>query len=109
MIVSDKNVSDALGYLAIDPHPVAIALKDVTDTENRRKECLARAYLQAEGSIDARKATAEISSDCIEAKNAEADAILELERHRARSRAADMLLEIWRTENANARAAEKIR
>lgn len=109
MIVSDKNVSDALAYLAIDPHPVALALKDVTDAENLRKERMAEIYLKADGSIDARKAAAEINPFCIEAKNAEAESIMELERHRARSRAADMLLEIWRTENANARAAERIR
>ena len=109
MIVSDKNVSDALAYLAIDPHPVALARKDTTDAENKCKELFARSYLAADGSIDARKATSEINEEYIAAKAEESQAILDLERHRARARAADMLLEIWRTENANARAAERIR
>ena len=28
MIVSEANVHDALAYLAIDPHPIALARKD---------------------------------------------------------------------------------
>lgn len=109
MIVSDKNVSDALAYLAIDPHPVALARKDVTDSENARKESYAKAFLEASGNIEERKAKAEINLSTIDTKAAETKDILELERHRARTRAADMLLEIWRTENANARASERVR
>lgn len=109
MIVSEKNVSDALAYLAIDPHPLALAQKDVTDGENLCKEIFARRFLAAEGPIDARKATAEIDESYVEAKKDEAEAILQLTRHRARIKAAEMILEIWRTENANMRAAERIR
>ena len=109
MIVSENNIQTALEYLAIDPHPVALAHKYVTDAENKRKETMARIFLEAEGSVEARKATAEADTECVAAKAEEADAILELERHRARSRAAEMLIEVWRSENANARAAERIR
>lgn len=109
MIVSDKNVSDALAYLADDPHPLALARKDVTDAENKAKQAYARAFLDADGSVDARKAQAELAPEYVEAKRDEADAILDLERHKSRAKAAEMLLEIWRSENANARAAEKVR
>lgn len=109
MIVSDKNIQTALEYLAIDPHPVALARKEVTDAENKCKRLFAQAFLGAEGSVDARKAEAEASGDYVTAREEEAMAILELERHRARSRAAEMLIEVWRSENANARAAERIR
>ena len=109
MIVTERNVSDALAYLAIDPHPIALARKDVTDSENARKEAFAKAFLNATGNIEERKSCAEIDSDMIAAKQEEAADIMELERHRARTRAAEMLLEVWRTENANARAAEKVR
>ena len=108
-IVSEKNVSDALAYLAIDPHPVALARKYVTDSENKCKETFASAFLVASGSVDARRATAEINADYMAAKKEAADDILELERHRSRIRAAEMLIETWRTENANARAAERVR
>ena len=109
MIVTDKNISTALEYLAIDPHPVALARKETVDAENRCKELFARAYLGGDGSIDARKATAEIDGEYVKAKEVEAQAILNLERARARSRAAEMLIEVWRSENANARAAERVR
>jgi hypothetical protein len=109
MIVSDKNVSDALVYLADDPHPIALARKYVTDAENKAKQIYARAFLSAEGSVESRKATAEISSEYIAAKSEESEAIQELERHRARARAAEMLIECWRSENANVRAAERVR
>lgn len=109
MIVSEKNISTALEYLAIDPHPFALARKHVTDAENKRKEAFARAFVCAVGTEFARKSAAETDPDCIVAKAEEAEAILELERHRSRARAAEMLIEVWRTENANIRAAERVR
>ena len=109
MIVKDKNISDALAYLCVDPHPIALARKDVTDSENARKECYAKAFLAATGNIEERKAQAEIDPATIAAKAEEAKDILELERHKARARAADMLISVWQSDGANARAAEKIR
>lgn len=109
MIVSDNNVTDALHYLALDPHPVALSRKDVTDAENRCKQAFAKAFLSAEGSVEARKAIAEVSDEHVAAKSDESDAIMEFERHKARAKAADMLISVWQSENANERAAGKVR
>lgn len=109
MIVTDEKVEIALSYLNMDPHPLALARKDVTDAETKAKQAYARAYLGADGSVEARKATAETSADYAAAKREEANAALEFERHRARVKGAEMMIEIWRSENANARAAERIR
>jgi hypothetical protein len=109
MIVSEKNVSDALAYLAQDPHPIALARKWVTDAENSAKATFARVFLEASGSVDARKQTAESDGEYLSIKEDEAEAILEHERHRARVKAAEMLIEVWRSENANVRAAERVR
>lgn len=109
MIVSDKNVSDALTYLADYPHPVAVARKALTDAENAAKRSFAQAFLSAEGAVEARRAKAETSDEYQEAKAIESAAVLDLETHKARCRAAEMLIEIWRSENANARAAERVR
>ena len=109
MIVNQERVELALDYLNLDPHPLALARKDVTDAENRARQSFARAFLSAEGSVESRKATAELSSEYRQAKAEESDAMLDLEKHRARIKGAEMLLEVWRTENANARAAERIR
>lgn len=109
MIVSDSNVQAALTYLADNPHPLAVAVKAVTDAENRAREAFARIYLSASGAADTRKQFAASSPEYCQAKDAEAEAIFERECHRSRIKAAEMLLEIWRTENANARAAERVR
>lgn len=110
MIVSEQNVHDALAYLAIDPHPLALARKDMTDAENDAKNAFANAFLESKGtSADARKMDAELHAAYASAKAVEADALLELERHKARVKAAEMLIEVWRTENANIRAAERVR
>lgn len=109
MTVSERNISDALAYLADDPHPVAIARKHVTDAENVRKRVWAKCFLDASGTVDARKATADCHPDYCAAQDEEAEAILNLERHKSRVRAAEMLIEVWRSENANVRAAERVR
>ena len=109
MVVSERNISDALAYLADDPHPIAVARKRLTEAENYCKALYASAFLHAEGSVEARKAIAETDVDHQNAKAVEAEAPFDIERHKARIKAAEMILEIWRTENANARAAERVR
>lgn len=109
MIVSEKNISDALAYLADDPHPVALARKDVTDAENQAKEIYAEAFLKAEGTVKERECTADTSPAVKAARKIEAMAVMELERHKSRAKAAEMLISVWQSENANARAAERVR
>lgn len=109
MIVTEKNVSTALAYLSDDPHPLARARFELTNAENKNRETFARLYLAAGGSVEARKAAAEIAPDYVATKETEAKAQFEFERHRSRVKAAEAIIDTWRTENANARAAEKIR
>lgn len=109
MIVSEKNVSDALTYLADDPHPIAEARWSLTNAENKSRETYARCFLAAVGAVETRKATAEVASEYITAKAAEAEAVKQFERCRSRVKAAENLIEVWRSENANIRAAEKVR
>jgi hypothetical protein len=109
MIVSDKNVSDALTYLADDPHPIALARKDLTDAENEFERVRAAVYLEQTGTVGEREAGCELDSRVGGAKAAITEAAFALDRHRARMRAAEMLIEVWRSENANVRAAERVR
>ena len=108
-VVTESNVQAALTYLADDPHPVAVAVKLVSDAENECDATFARVYLAASGGAEIRKQIAADHPDVKAAKTALAVAKHELQRHRSRVHAADSLLEIFRTENANARAAERIR
>lgn len=108
-IVTDQNVHDALAYLAIDPHPLAIARKDLTDAENEKEYTYAVIYGTKTGSVRDRETATECTEDILQCNKVIAGVQFELERHKARTRAADMLIEVWRSENANARAAEKVR
>ncbi len=110
MIVSENNVHDSLAYLAIDPHPIAEARYRLTMAENNAREVRAKLFTQSNASsVAAKEASVECHEGYREAKNAEAVALMEYERHRSRVKAAEALLDIWRSENANARAAEKVR
>lgn len=109
MIVSEKNVSDALTYLADDPHPIARARKDLTDAENECTRLKAEVYSTQSGPVKDKEAATDCNPGVVEARASVANALFDLERHRSRVRAAEMILEIWRTENANMRAAERIR
>lgn len=109
MIVTDKNVHDALAYLAADPHPIALARKDLTDAENERERIFAEVYAEQTGSIRDRETACERDQRVRDARKAVSEAGFELDRHKARANAASMLIEIWRSENANARAAERVR
>lgn len=108
MIVSENNISTALEYLAIDPHPFALARKDVTDAESKCKELFARAFLAGSGGAESRKAQAETDGAYRAARSEEAQALLNLERSRSRTKAAEMLIEVWRTEQSNARVAGRV-
>lgn len=110
MIVADDTVSDALKYLAQDPHPIAVARHAVTVAENARKGLFASLFRGSNlSTVKDRETAAECDDRFKEAQNKESDALMELERHRARCRAAEMIIEVWRSENANARAAERVR
>jgi hypothetical protein len=108
-IVSDDNVSTALRYLAEHPHPASLAHKDLLDAEVNTKTVEGELYLLAEGTVDERWSQVRTHPRWLLAKGTENKASGELEAHKRREKAAHFLLEVWRTENANARVAEKVR
>jgi hypothetical protein len=109
MIVNDDTVSKALAYLADDPHPLAVAKFNLTTAENKTRETYAGLFLETIGTVKERESQVEKHPDLSRCREAEAECVFEYERHRSRQKAADMICEIWRSDNANARAAEKIR
>jgi t-SNARE complex subunit (syntaxin) len=109
MIVDVSKVETALEYLNADPHPLARAQRDIFVAENNSKRVFARAFLNAEGSVEARKAIAELDVDYISARNREAEAIEQLHDHREHKNGAEFIIEAWRTEQSNIRASERVR
>src|SRR5690349_527746 len=109
MIVSDDTVSKALAYLAEDPHPLAIAQKNALFAEKAKDETFAALFLKVEGTKDERKCFAESDPLFKAARETEIEAQAEMARHKRRTEAADKIISVWQTENANARAAERVR
>lgn len=109
MIVNDDTVSKALQYLAVDPHPIALARKDVTDAENALEGLEAKLFMQFEGTLKERESLLRTDERYVALQYSHTEATFELERHKARVRAAEMIIEVWRSEQANVRAAERVR
>lgn len=108
MIVTDQNVEAALAFLA-DADAAGEAIYKMTKAENRSKQTFARLYLSYSGPVEERKARALCNPEAMEMADQEAEASRDLERYKARRKEAEMLIELYRTEAANARAAERIR
>jgi hypothetical protein len=110
MTVSDEHVDAALAYLADDPHPLAVAQFNLATAEATTKQTFARLFLDSnQTTVEAKKASAECHPDHIAAKQVEANALFEFQRHKSRDKSADKVLDIYRTQNATARSAERFR
>jgi hypothetical protein len=107
MIVSEKNVSDAITYLAEGGESEAMAAH--LAAKQRREKIFAELYLKTEGAVKERECSVIVNQLYQEALSLENAAQAELIHGKRRADGADKICEIWRTQNANARAAEKIR
>lgn len=107
MIVSEDQVATAIAYLN-DDEIAAKARYDATMAENKSKEIFARLFLSYnDGPVAERQSRATCNPEYLEALQSEAKASAALEKHKSKVRACEMICEIFRTENANARAAER--
>lgn len=103
-MISNERLTQALTYLASTDSDLAM-LK----VEMHRKEYLcgiarAREFLAADGNIPERKAKAEVSEEVVNAENARLFAMGEYEKLRAKRETEVLIVECWRTEQANRRA-----
>lgn len=102
-------MSKALAYLAADPHPFANAEKALMFAEKTKNETFADLYLKSEGTAKERESAVMLDPLYKAAREAEIEAEFEKARHKRRTDAADKIISVWQTENANARAAERVR
>src|SRR5262249_23678845 len=105
MIVRDAAVEAALAYLNLRPHPVAVAQYELMRAENECKRVFANVFLKAQGSVEYRKAVAETDQNYMDAKGKEALATKELIDQKEQKNGAEFIIEAWRTEQSNIRAA----
>jgi hypothetical protein len=109
MIVKDKHVEAALEYFNAQPHPSSTAKYNALVTETAAKAAYAKAYLAATGTVKERECIAELDPDYQAARAAEADAAFEEAEQKAKTKRAEKIIDVWQSEGANARAAERVR
>lgn len=109
-IITDDMVQDALEFLAQDPHPIAAAKAELTRSENGRRAVRSKMFLVSSAkTIAEREAMAESSPDYLGAIEREAQASEAYEGARAKMTWASTVIDIWRSENANARVSDRVR
>lgn len=105
-MISDKRLEEAMRYLATTDEDYAEAKANVARTEYRCKSVRAQAFLVSEEkTVDARKADAERSKMVSDADEANVQAILVSEKLRAKRTTEALVVEVWRSLQANRRAA----
>lgn len=109
MIIDDEKIGAALDYLNEFPHPAARARKELRMAEIQRDRLFAKLFLEAEGNVKERESKVNIEGLYLAACQTVADFEEMVELHKARTKGAEMIIEVWRSEQANARTAERVR
>lgn len=109
-IVSDDMVEAALRYLSENTAATAKAKADRVMAEHNRKVVRAKLILDApDGPMTMKEAWAEAHNNYSIACMNEAESVKADEYHRAARAKAEAIIEAWRTEQSNIRAAERVR
>lgn len=103
-MITEQRLERALSFLASTDETSAELKADVSRKEYLCKLARSRIFLTAEGSVEHRKATAEVSADVQEAEKDLAGAIVAFEKIRAKRTTEELIVEVWRSVSANRRA-----
>jgi hypothetical protein len=101
--ISDDRLEKALKYMATTDESAAELKADVERAEYRCKLARAREFVTADGSVEARKAVAEMSESVQQAEDQRCKAIVEFEKVKAKRQTEALIVEVWRTCSANSR------
>lgn len=93
----------ALTYLAESDVSVANLKAEVSRKEYLGKVARAKAYLGGEGSVESRKAQAELSPGVSQAEEELSQATAEYEKCRAKRATEELIVRIWQTVEASRR------
>ena len=107
-LVNEDMIQAAFDWLHDNSKPAAAAKAERIRAEYRTKQIKAKAFLEAEGTVAEREATALASSQYDEAVDAEIQAVENDEFHRNQRSKAEAIIESWRSEQANLRAMSKV-
>jgi hypothetical protein len=102
-IVTEERCSQALHYLASTDELAAELKGNVARREYGCKLARAKHFALFSGSVEARKASAEAAPGVIAAEGELVTAIIEHEKVKAKRMTEELLVEVWRSCNANRR------
>ena len=90
-------------YLADSDEPFAQEKMELEKAAILQKRVRARAFLEASGSVEQRKAMAETALDTVAADDTYCASVKAYETIRAKRQRAELVVEVWRSLNANRR------
>ena len=102
-MITDEQCENALKYLSSTDETGAILKGNVARSEYLAKLARSKVFLMSEGSVEARKATAEVSPEVQQAEEDYCTAVVEFEKVRAKRQTRELIVETWRSVNANRR------
>ena len=110
MVVTDDQVQTALEYLSADPPPLAEAQFRLAKAENA---CERRAAEVIENqpekmAMERRKARVRLDNEWGDLRYHQEQAAFDVVTEKERIRGAEAIIAVWRTQNANARVAERV-
>ena len=103
MIITEPKLESALNYIRDTDESCAAFKVEVSRKEYLCKIARAKIFLNAEGSVEQRKALAEISREVDLAEEARLTAMGEFEKQKAKRETNILIVEVWRSENKNRR------
>lgn len=107
--ITEEMVEAAVLYLGEDPHPCALAKAEMIHAENLRKKKYCELFLKAEGkTVAEREAWAQTHNEFDAAQSNEVDKIRDYENQRSKTVSAQTITEMWRSIQANNRAADRV-
>jgi hypothetical protein len=101
--VTQDRMESALEYLAETDREYAIEKAELERSEINRKRVRARIFLTTDGTVAERQARAETHEDAQAADDRLIETIQKYETLKARRERAEIVIDVWRSINANRR------
>ncbi len=102
-MISEERLEAAMKFLADTDEIVAELKAQLARKEYLCKLARAKVFLTSEGSVESRKATAETSTEVMQAEGFMCDAIADYEKCKGKRARAELVCEIWRSLEASRR------
>jgi hypothetical protein len=104
-VITQEKMEAAMQFLSESDISYAEAKTHLMQTEILCKRIRSRVFVTETGSVEARKAAADVNKDVIDADDGYIEATLEYETIKARRSRAEIVIDVWRSIEASRRKA----